>query len=58
MTRYQRKADMFPQRYSKDGFGRIRTVREFDEAITAPQFGFKDAQDYYEASGAKRRTGR
>ena len=58
MTRYLRKADMFPARYPKDGFGRIRTVREFDDAITAPQFGFKDAQDYYEASGAKRVIGR
>ena len=54
MTRYLRKAELLPARYRKDGFGRIRTVREFDDAITAPQFGFKDAQDYYEASGAKR----
>jgi predicted alpha/beta-fold hydrolase len=54
MTRYQRKAEMFPARYVKDGFGKIATVREFDDAITAPQFGFKDAEDYYEASGAKK----
>jgi predicted alpha/beta-fold hydrolase len=58
MTRYQRKAEMFPARYTKDGFGRIRTVREFDDAITAPQFGFKDAEDYYQASGAKKVIGR
>ena len=54
MTRYQRKAEMFPARYAKDGFGKIATVREFDDAITAPQFGFKDAEDYYQASGAKK----
>jgi uncharacterized protein len=58
MTRYQRKAEMFPERYAKDGFGKIRTVREFDDAITAPQFGFKDAEDYYQASGAKKVIGR
>jgi uncharacterized protein len=53
MSRYARKAELFPQRYSLNGFGRIRTVREFDDAITAPQFGYRDAQEYYEAAGAK-----
>jgi uncharacterized protein len=54
MSRYVRKAELFPQRYSRNGFGRIRTVREFDDAITAPHFGYRDAQEYYEAAGAKR----
>ena len=54
MARYARKAELFPQRYSTNGFGRIRTVREFDNEITAPQFGYRDAQEYYEAAGAKR----
>lgn len=54
LRRYSRKAELFPQRYSKNGFGPIRTVREFDDAITAPNFGFKDAQQYYESAGAKR----
>src|SRR5215469_620095 len=54
MSHYARKADLFPQRYSRNGFGPIRTVREFDDAITAPQFGYKDAEEYYEAAGAKR----
>ena len=58
MTRYQRKAGMFPGRYAKNGFAKIRTVREFDDAITAPQFGFKDAEEYYQASGAKKVIGR
>jgi predicted alpha/beta-fold hydrolase len=57
MTRYQGKAGLFPERYSKNGFGAIRTVREFDDAITGPQFGYKDAQEYYEAAGAKRVIG-
>jgi len=53
MSRYGRKVELFPQRYSPDGFGRICTVRQFDDAITAPHFGYRDAQEYYEAAGAK-----
>ena len=54
MRRYTRKAKMFPQRYCRNGFGPIRTVREFDDAITAPCFGYRDAEEYYEAAGAKK----
>ena len=53
MSRYSRKVELFPQRYEPNGFGRIRTLRQFDDAITAPQFGYRDAQAYYEAAGAK-----
>jgi len=54
VARYQRKAELFPERYSKNGFGPIRTVREFDDKITGPQFGYKDAEEYYQDAGAKR----
>lgn len=54
MARYQRKAMLFPDQYSRDGFGPIRTVRAFDDAITAPHFGYKDAEEYYQAAGAKK----
>jgi uncharacterized protein len=54
LARYAKKAELFPERYAKNGFGPIRTVREFDDAITAPQFGFRDAEEYYESAGAKR----
>ena len=54
LKRYAYKATLFPERYSANGFGPIRTVREFDDAITAPAFGFKDAQEYYESAGAKK----
>ena len=57
LKRYARKVKLFPQRYSRNGFGPIRTVREFDDAITAPQFGFKDACAYYESAGAKKVVG-
>jgi uncharacterized protein len=58
MARYQRKAELFPERYTKNGFGPIRTVREFDDEITAPCFGFKDAEEYYERSSAKNVVGK
>jgi hypothetical protein len=54
MSRYARKAKLFPERYRLDGIGPVRSVREFDDRITAPQFGYRDAQDYYEAVGAKK----
>jgi predicted alpha/beta-fold hydrolase len=53
-ARYARKVALFPERYSRNGFAPIRTVREFDDAITAPNFGYRDAQEYYLTAGAKR----
>lgn len=57
MARYGKKAELFPERYRRDGFGPIRTVREFDDEITAPCFGFKDAEEYYQAASAKKVIG-
>lgn len=54
MDRYARKQKMFPDRYPLNGLVPIRTVRQFDDVITAPQFGYRDAQDYYEHASAKR----
>lgn len=54
MTRYRRKATLLPERYPRDGFGPIRTVREFDDKITAPQFGYRDAEEYYTDASARR----
>jgi uncharacterized protein len=53
MERYRRKCELFPQVYRSDGLGPVRTVREFDDAITAPHFGFRDAEEYYQAASAK-----
>ena len=55
--RMRRKARLFPGRYPVDGLGRVHTVREFDEVITAPAFGFRDAEDYYYRSSALRVVG-
>jgi uncharacterized protein len=54
LQRYRRKAAAMPQRYSENGFSSIRTVRQFDDAITAPHAGYRDAQEYYETASAKR----
>ena len=54
MERYRRKALAIPDRYRLNGFPPIRTVRQFDDAITAPNFGFQNAQEYYQASSASR----
>jgi len=57
MARYARKAALFPKIYAQDGFGEIRSVRGFDDAITAPCFGFRDAQEYYDSAGARKVVG-
>lgn len=54
MARFARKQKMFPGRYPANDIGPVRTVREFDDKITAPQFGYRDADHYYETVGAKR----
>jgi predicted alpha/beta-fold hydrolase len=54
MSRYARKHRLFPQRYPIKGLAPVRTVRQFDDVITAPHFGYRDAQDYYDHVGAKR----
>jgi uncharacterized protein len=54
MSRYARKHELFPAHYPIRGLPPVRTVRQFDDVITAPKFGYRDAQDYYENVGAKR----
>jgi predicted alpha/beta-fold hydrolase len=52
--RIRRKARHHPGRFSLEPLGRIHTVRDFDEAYTAPHFGFRDAGDYYHRASAMR----
>ena len=52
--RMRRKDRFGPGRYDLSRLDAIRTVREFDDAYTAPHFGFRDAGDYYHRASAMR----
>jgi predicted alpha/beta-fold hydrolase len=54
--RMRRKAQLYPDRYSLNGLDRVRSVRDFDEVITAPYCGYRDADDYYFRASAIRVT--
>jgi predicted alpha/beta-fold hydrolase len=52
--RMRRKARVHPGRFDLRHLRAIRSVRAFDEAYTAPHFGFADAEDYYHRASAMR----
>jgi len=52
--RMRRKSRLFPARFPLNGLAAIRTVRQFDEAFTAPHHGFLGAHDYYTRASALR----
>ncbi len=56
-ARMRRKARLFPGKFDLSGLDRLQTIREFDDAITAPHSGYRDAVDYYERASAVRSTG-
>lgn len=52
--RYRRKAQLFPDRYDLAHIANSRTIREFDDWITARYSGFTGAQDYYDRASSSR----
>lgn len=52
--RLRRKARLGPGRFDLSRLRTIRTVRDFDDAYTAPLFGFRTAADYYHRTSAMR----
>jgi predicted alpha/beta-fold hydrolase len=52
--RMRLKARLFPGKFPLDGLDAVRSVREFDQVITAPFSGFTGAEDYYARSSARR----
>ena len=52
--RIRRKARLFPHRYSTAPLARVRSVRQFDDAYTAPMSGYRDAADYYHRASSLR----
>jgi predicted alpha/beta-fold hydrolase len=53
-ARMRRKAEAVPGLFDLAPLRHIRTVRDFDEAYTAPHHGFRDAADYYYRASALR----
>ncbi len=47
-----RKAKLFPAQHKKPGLRCLRSIRDFDDMVTAPHFGFNDAEDYYTRASA------
>jgi predicted alpha/beta-fold hydrolase len=56
--RMRRKARLFPGQFPIDGMDEIRSVRDFDDAITARFCGFASAADYYARSSARQLLGK
>lgn len=46
------KLERFPDLFDKGKLERARSVFEFDDAVTAPVHGFRDAHDYYSRSSS------
>ena len=53
-ARMRRKAAAFPEAFPLEPLRGIWSVRQFDEAYTAPYHGFRDAADYYHRASAMR----
>lgn len=53
MRRYRRKRSLFPAIYRRT-IRFPRSIREFDDVVTAPYSGFTGAQDYYDRACASR----
>lgn len=53
-ARMRRKDKFRPGRFDLTKLKTIRTVRDFDDAYTAPHFGFAGADDYYHRASAMR----
>jgi predicted alpha/beta-fold hydrolase len=47
------KLARFPGAFDGEALARARTLRDFDDAVTAPLHGFRDAADYWLRSSAK-----
>jgi len=57
LARYRRKAALFPALYDPARAEGVRTLREFDDRITAFYTGFAGASDYYHRAASARVLG-
>ena len=51
-TKVERKAEVFPEVFDLKALSGTKTLIEFDDLVTAPMHGFKNAADYYEKCSA------
>jgi len=54
----RRKRHLFPDRYQEPSLRCLRSLRDFDDEITAPYCGFASADDYYSRASASPWVGR
>lgn len=52
--RFRLKARLYPEIYSTDGLDNTRTIREFDDLVTAPYSGYGTASNYYATASSSR----
>ncbi len=52
--RFRRKAELFPGRFDPNLLKGVRSIRDFDERITAKYMGFAGAEDYYSKASSAR----
>jgi hypothetical protein len=53
VRRIRAKARVFPGRYPVDELPRLRSLYDFDDRVTAPLAGFRDAAHYYSTQSAR-----
>ena len=53
-ARMRLKSALWPGTFDLAGLRHVKTVRQFDDAYTAPHHGFRDATDYYHRASAMR----
>ena len=54
----EQKLERFPGLFDGEAMRRARTLREFDDVVTAPLHGFHDTDDYWTRASAKPVLGR
>jgi predicted alpha/beta-fold hydrolase len=54
VRRYERKCQLFPEMFDPTRSRRIRSLREFDDRVMAPNCGFAGADDYYYRAASAR----
>jgi hypothetical protein len=57
LDRFRRKCALYPDIYHPSSAKGVRNLRQFDDFITAPYSGFRDAEDYYQRAASAKVAG-